>query len=101
MPASRLMRLLLLLSLPLGLPAQSPDRATVLLTPSTVLAGSPELLRVSAPDAKAIDGEWLGRKIQFFPSHDRRIWFALTGVDVEAPVAPSTLVIHVHLSNNA
>ena len=71
------------------------------LNPALVLAGSPELLRIAALDAVSIDGEWLGRKIEFFPSHDRRTWFALAGVDVEAPTASSTLQVHVHLSNNA
>ena len=81
-----------------------PHAATVpllTLTPKTVVAGSPELLRITTPDAVSIDGEWLGRKIAFFPSRDHRIWFALAGVDVEAPTAPSTLQIHVHRADNA
>lgn len=100
MPAPRVLRPLLLLVLPLTVSAQSPDRATVSLTPSPVTVGSPELIRISATDAKSIDGEWFGRKIQFFPAHDHRTWLALAGVDVEAPAAPSTLLIHIHLNNN-
>jgi hypothetical protein len=63
----------------------------VRLTPTTVEAGSPELIRVSAPGASAVEGEWLGRKVQFF----RRgaAWFALGGVDVAAPAGDSTLHI--------
>ena len=38
-------------------------------TPAVVLAGSPELIRVEAPASRRIDGEWLGRKIQFFRAH--------------------------------
>jgi hypothetical protein len=70
------------------------------LTPSLVVAGSPELIRVSA-DATSIDGEWLGRKIRFFAGSHDRTWFALVGVDVEGAVGPSTLVLHLHLANNA
>ena len=60
------------------------------LTPKVVTAGSPELIRVRMPDVDRVDGEWLGRKLQFFRgvNHD---WYALAGVDVEAPVGPSTL----------
>lgn len=67
----------------------------VTLTPAIVVAGSPELIRVAAPDAAQIDGEWLGRKIEFFRSKDGRAWMALAGVDVEAPVGSSTLHIMV------
>ena len=56
-----------------------------------VLAGSPELIRVQAADAAGVDGEWLGRKLQFFRGRDGRAWFALAGVDVEGAVGPSTL----------
>ena len=61
------------------------------LTPSVVEAGSPELLHVkSSRDAKP-EADWLGRKVQFFPARDGRNWFALAGVDVEAPTGPSVL----------
>lgn len=66
-------------------------------TPSFVEAGSPELIRVIAANAISIDGEWLGRKIEFFRSHGA--WHALAGVDVEAPVGPSILVLHIHTAN--
>ena len=71
------------------------------LSPATVLAGAPELLRVTASDATLIDGEWLGRKLQFFPAKDHRTWLALAGVDVEATPGPSTLLIHMHLTDGA
>jgi len=70
--------------------AQSPAAS---LTPALVVAGSPELIRVQATGATAIEGEWLGRKLEFFRGRDGRTWFALAGVDVEAPVGPSTLKI--------
>jgi hypothetical protein len=65
----------------------------VTLTPALVEAGSPELIHVEAPPAAKLEGEWLGRKLEFFPARDGRGWFALAGVDVEAPVGPSQLKI--------
>jgi murein DD-endopeptidase MepM/ murein hydrolase activator NlpD len=61
------------------------------LTPSLVEAGSPELLHVeSRRDAKP-DADWLGRNVLFFSAHGGHDWFALAGVDVEAPTGPSVL----------
>ena len=60
-------------------------------TPARVDAGSPELIRVSAPGATSVEGEWLGRKVQFFLRG--AVWFALGGVDVAAPAGGSTLRI--------
>jgi hypothetical protein len=73
--------------------AQSP---AITLTPAAVVAGSPELIRIEASGATSIDGEWLGRKLQFFRNHGGHGWFALAGVDVEAPEGPSTLTITLH-----
>jgi hypothetical protein len=64
------------------------------LTPAVVEAGSPELIRVEAPAAANVDGEWLGHPLQFFRGRDGKAWFALAGVDVEANVGASTLTIH-------
>jgi murein DD-endopeptidase MepM/ murein hydrolase activator NlpD len=58
-----------------------------------VEAGSPELIRVEAPGARVIDGEWMGHKLAFFRGHDERIWFALAGIDVEGAVGSSRLRI--------
>ena len=73
--------------------AQSP---AVSLTPAVVVAGSPELIRVVAANAAAIDGQWLDRKLEFFRGRDGLAWFALAGVDVDAPVGPSELKITIH-----
>ncbi|HEY1986630.1 MAG TPA: M23 family metallopeptidase [Terracidiphilus sp.] len=67
------------------------------LSPAVVEAGAPELIRVSAAKADAVDGEWLGRKINFFLSHADHAWIALAGVDVEAPVGSSTLHVTAHI----
>jgi hypothetical protein len=79
-------------------PAAMPGRAqssAITLTPAQVVAGSPELIRVDAPTATGVDGEWMGRKLEFFQGRDGRAWYALAGVDVEAPVGPSVLKIVV------
>jgi Peptidase family M23 len=81
---------------PAAICAQAP-RDAVLLTPVVVAAGSPELIRVQA-HAQSVEGEWLGRKISFFA--DRVSWVALAGVDVEAPIGPSTLHITAHVNGH-
>lgn len=72
--------------------------STVSLTPAAVEAGSPVLIRVEAGDAAGVDGEWLGRKIEFFRGASGQAWFALAGVDVEGAAGPSTLRIRIRLS---
>ncbi|MGD0910851.1 MAG: M23 family metallopeptidase [Terracidiphilus sp.] len=79
-----------------GIHAQN---ARVELTPSVVMAGAPELIRVEAQNAAEVDGEWLGRKIEFFRARDGRAWLALAGVDVEAPIGSSILHITVKTAN--
>ncbi len=66
----------------------SASAGAVSLTPAVVESGSPELIRVSAPANGRrgdLDGEWLGKKLEFFRGRDGRAWYALAGVDVEAP----------------
>lgn len=98
MGSRRTLLCILLLLAPVSLFAQIQPAvltpAAVTVTPSAVVAGAPEIVRVNAPHATAVEGEWLGRKIAFFkgPSGD---WVALAGVDVEAPAGPSTLQIRV------
>ncbi|HEY1648733.1 MAG TPA: M23 family metallopeptidase [Terracidiphilus sp.] len=79
----------------------SAQQGFVGLTPAVVEAGSPELIRVAAPKAARVDGDWLGQKLAFFRGRDGRDWFALAGVDVEAAVGPSTLKIAVQESGGA
>ena len=68
---------------------------TLTLVPPVVVAGSPVLIHVDAGAGANLEGGWLGHKIEFFPAHSGHGWFALAGVDVEAPVGPSTLHILV------
>jgi hypothetical protein len=81
--------LAILLALPAILHSQS-----VTLTPAIVESGSPELIRVhAAHPLTKIEGEWLGHKVLFFNGPGGNSWFALAGVDVEAPAGPSSLKI--------
>jgi len=73
--------------------------SAVRLTPAVVEAGSPELIRVTIPEASSVEGEWLGRKFVFFRRGGN--WFVLGGVDVEAPVGESTLHITVDVSGRS
>ena len=72
----------------------------VTLTPAVVVAGAPELIRVSAPGTATVDGDWMGRKLEFFRGRDGRAWFALAGVDVESQVGPSTLKITIQMGGS-
>jgi murein DD-endopeptidase MepM/ murein hydrolase activator NlpD len=96
MTGSRSLRRLLLSSLfacALSCSASSTE-IPVVLTPANVLAGSPELISIHAPDATRVDGEWLGHKVEFFRAGAD--WLALAGADVEAPLGPSRLQVTVH-----
>jgi murein DD-endopeptidase MepM/ murein hydrolase activator NlpD len=73
--------------------------SSVALVPALVEPGSPVLIRVQAPADAMIDGEWLGRPLQFFTRGGSHVWFAVAGVDVEASPGPSTLRITVRVGN--
>jgi murein DD-endopeptidase MepM/ murein hydrolase activator NlpD len=71
---------------------------SITLTPAIVQSGSPELIRVHAAHAMSkVEGEWLGHKVLFFQNGDPATWYALAGVDVEAPPGPSTLKITTYI----
>jgi hypothetical protein len=80
--------------------AAQAETRTVTLTPAQVESGSPELIRVNAPAATSVTGEWLGQTLQFFCAHPGSPWYALAGVDVEAPAGPSILKVNVHLGSS-
>jgi hypothetical protein len=75
--------------------------SAVTLAPAEVESGSPELIRVDAPAGATLDGDWMGRRLQFFRSRSQQAWFALAGVDVETPAGPSTLRITVRPAQGA
>jgi len=95
MPPQRLARIPVLL-FALIVQAVNAQTPAVTLTPADVEAGSPELIRVSVPGNAHLEGEWLGRKLDFFRGRDGSAWYALAGVDVEAPVGDSELKITLH-----
>ena len=76
---------------------QTPSQLS--LTPAVVEAGSPVLIHVNAPATATLDGEWMGRKLEFFCTRGERGWFALAGVDVEAATGPTTLGIEEKLAD--
>jgi len=62
---------------------------SIVITPAHLQNGSPCLITVALQtEAVTVIGRWQGRKVAFFPSQSRKIWYALTGVDVE--VSPGT-----------
>ncbi len=86
------------LSAGMALRAQAP---AVTLTPAVVVAGSPLLVRVDAPEAQSVGGEWMGRKLSFFRGKQAGTWYALAGIDVEASPGPSMLHITAQTSGGA
>jgi murein DD-endopeptidase MepM/ murein hydrolase activator NlpD len=97
----RLCGALLLLSLALMPSCGIAQTGAVTLVPAVVEAGSPVLIHVDAGADAKLEGDWLGRKIDFFPARGGHGWYALVGVDVEGPVGPSTLKILVHAGDGA
>ncbi len=87
--------LLMLCACALAAHAQGPS---ITLTPEVVEAGSPELIRVTAPANATLEGEWLGQKLAFFWSQDQHAWYALAGVDVESAAGTSSLQIKATLN---
>ncbi|MGA3262782.1 MAG: M23 family metallopeptidase [Terracidiphilus sp.] len=100
-PDHWLILLLCVLAAPLAPIRAYAQSSAVTFTPAVVESGSPELIRVDAPATANLDGEWLGRKLDFFRARDGQAWFALAGVDVEAFAGPSTLHIVVHTGGDA
>jgi murein DD-endopeptidase MepM/ murein hydrolase activator NlpD len=66
-----------------------------------VESGSPELIRVQAPSASSVEGEWLGHPVLFFANTDHSAWYAVAGVDVETPPGPSSIHISIRLNGQA
>lgn len=81
------------------MPQSAPSNEQVTLTPVVVEAGSPELIRIDAPAGVTLDGEWFGRKLEFFRGPSDKSWFALAGIDVEAPAGASSLHISGHTAS--
>src|ERR1700722_6857962 len=80
-------------------PAHAQDNS-VTLTPAVVEAGSPGLIHENASAAAALDGDWMGPALQFFPASNVHGWYAVAGVDVEGAVGPSVLRIRARPSGS-
>lgn len=69
---------------------------SVTLTPTQLSSGSPCVLTVDFQTPPAtLQGDWFGHKVNFFPSSDKTIWYALAGADVETTPGNYTLTLHV------
>ena len=77
---------------------QAPD---VTFTPALVVAGAPEVIRVTAPRDAKVTGEWQGHALQFFAGRGGSAWYALAGVDVETAAGPSTIKVSIHRHDSA
>jgi hypothetical protein len=88
------------LLLPLATIQTSAQSSSITVVPPQVEAGSPVLLHVDAPANASVEGNWLGRKLLFFRARDAHGWFALAGVDVEAPIGPSEIDVSIRLGSD-
>ena len=68
------------------------------MTPALVVAGSPEVIRVTAPKDARVEGDWGGHALLFFPGRAADTWYALAGVDVEAAPGPATVASTIHVA---
>jgi hypothetical protein len=79
---------------------------SIAIDPAQVEPGSPVLLHIEAPAGASVEGNWLGHKLEFFAAglvngQKRHGWFALAGVDVEAPTGPSQINLSIESAGNA
>jgi murein DD-endopeptidase MepM/ murein hydrolase activator NlpD len=100
-PSRWIANALFVLALSLASTLARAQTSEVIVTPSLVEAGAPVLVRVEAAEDTALEGEWLGRKLEFFRGRSGHAWYALAGVDVEAPTGPSELRISIHDAKSA
>lgn len=100
-PRRAFLRLILISLFGFGIARAQLTESAVTLTPEVVEAGAPVLIRVAAPRASSIDGDWMGHTLAFFRGHDGSTWFALAGVDVESAVGSSVLHVRVKTGSDA
>ena len=87
--------LVLLVLVSIAVHAQSP---TVTVTPALVVAGSPEVIRVTVPKDARVEGDWDGHALLFFPGRAADTWYALAGVDVEAAPGSATVASTIRVT---
>src|ERR1700761_2755944 len=67
---------------------------TITLAPNHLANGSPCLITAAFDtEAATVTGKWQNKHIAFFPSADKKTWYALAGLDVE--VKPGTYPIAI------
>ncbi len=75
-------------------------RDALTITPAHLANGSPFLIEVhTTGDAATISGKWQSKSLAFFTTHDRRTWYALAGVDVEAAQGTYPLTVEITLKD--
>jgi murein DD-endopeptidase MepM/ murein hydrolase activator NlpD len=102
MPFHRVLLLtIVLLVLSLSGRAQSDDAfKSITWTPAQLASGSPCLLTVELRSAaNALQGQWFGHEVDFFPSSGKTVWYALAGADVEAAPGSYTLTLRATMAD--
>jgi hypothetical protein len=97
MPIARVFLLMVaLLGIPFFSSAQESGAfKSIVWTPSALASGSPCLFTVQFQNPPAsLKGDWLGREVEFFPSPEKGVWYALAGADVETEPGSYTLALH-------
>jgi murein DD-endopeptidase MepM/ murein hydrolase activator NlpD len=91
----------ILLCLPFRGQAQSNDVVKgIAWTPTQLASGSPCLFTVEFRSAaNALQGEWFGHEVDFFPSPDKTLWYALAGADVETLPGSYTLKLNATMAD--
>jgi hypothetical protein len=75
-----------------------PPSDAILLAPEHLANGSPCLITVELQsEATALTGRWQHHEVAFFPAPDKRTWYALVGVDIEA--APGTYPLTIEATS--
>ena len=71
-------------------------------TPTQLSSGSPCLLTVNfKTPAAALQGDWFGHPVDFFPSSDKTVWYALAGADVETRPGNYPLTLHATMPDGS
>ena len=81
--------LLIIVSATPAIAVETPAFANISWSPRSIKVGAPCIFTVAMASAPSrLEGKWQGRDLVFFTDGQRRIWYGLAGVDVEA--APGT-----------
>jgi hypothetical protein len=75
---------------------------SIRVTPAALTNGAPCLITITLQeDAQAVSGRWQKHAVQFFVGANRRVWFALAGVDVEVAPGDYPLEIDAHFKDGS